>query len=337
MRPYLVIEYQRKHYILSNGNAKQLRITIDDNMRFWFFPLNQSGAILIKDPKKYKDDVIRIEIKMEGKISRSRMVQGFVSYIRSIGAIPIISKKQEGLNAVKLYYDSTYANLMYKELEEIEIESKLDVSGKDINLLFARFYELLESDPLIPVDHSYPFIFTTASINHYWKSRGVEAVKIVSKVRRLSFVLKSDLKILSKPCHIIERREVKKKKIVWAGESLDKTIQNSYGNTIKNIFYAGHLARVRKAVWLRNVKNNRIYHVSIDACKAEGKTPLTQLEVEYTGRLASSKKTVSKDPPTKKREIVDDIELITKRAKWLFTQMGVVTKKGIEKFKWLTT
>ena len=136
IRPYFVVEYKRQHF-MPYGLEQWLRFTVDTNIRYWFFPRGKSEAVLVKDFDTV-EDITRLEIKVKPLRKSEILVEKLLKELEDFGAMPVISKKQEGLNTIKAYLDKCYANPLVKELKDCEIEAKLTIeSPVDPNIFFA--------------------------------------------------------------------------------------------------------------------------------------------------------------------------------------------------------
>lgn len=338
VRPYLIVEYDRQHYI--SPEQPWCRVTVDRGIRFWFLPCGKTEAVCIKD-LKVTEDLTRLEVKVDLSRETEISIADFLNRISELGAQPVISKKQEGLNLVKTYLDKEHSSPMTKELKDCEIEAKLTVmTSFDPNVFFASLKELfLKGVGSILLDPSYPFTMTTSSVNYYWGKRGgddclSEGIKILSRGITARPVFKSNVVMLNLATGMIKRREVK--------ATIFSVLENSFHDIVSQnepligkVEYAGFLIRTRKAIWLINELTGRVYHVSLDRCTAHGKEPLYQIEVEYSGKLKKIDAS-SGDSYEVEKEIIRETGIIAEEIMALAERKGVRLSLGKEKFVWLT-
>jgi hypothetical protein len=255
-----------------------------------------------------------------------------------LGAQPIISKKKEGLNLAKKLYDISHAHSFVKELKDLEIEAKLVLEDEDPVLVFTKLKEWFGQDraPLVLSDH-YPNTFTTGSLNHYWsifkKGKLADGLKILFKGSSFKTVAKGIATVIDSELAIVSRSERKGKRIQYTPEVFCEVI-SSFEGAMGQLRYAGYLNRSRKAIWPESKETGRVYHVSLDRCLAEGKQPLYQLEVEYSGiymdRYREGSDLVESD-------IIRDTQMITRSILDFAIQNGYRLKPNIlSKFDWLT-
>lgn len=340
IRPYLVIEYRRRHFVFPDSE-EWCRITVDSDMRIWVFPKGATEAVCVRDCQE-GSDLIRLEIKVSNAGESDSCVQMLLGGLFKLGVQPIISKKMEGLGAVKLWLDQTYANPLVKELKNCEIESKMTISPfVDPNVLFTRL-KLFCHDGIRPfsVDRTYPFTMTTSSVNHYWSvtdnSQKKEGLKILYRGLTARPVLKSDTKIICPELGLIERCEVKDKPF--------STLTTSFADVVKKneailgqLQYVGYLFRTRKAIWLINEQNGRVYHISLDKCSAHDRKDLFQIEVECSGKLRScaEKEGIHPNIDETRGEIIEETKFLTRRILDFARERGIGLHPGEEKFQWL--
>ncbi len=322
LRPYLAIGYERKHWIKGDN----LRITIDSAINFWFFPKESTEANRLETPKEH--NVLRIEAKFNS--SSESEANNFLIELANLGALPIITKKQQALNMIREWHDKRFACLrMQKEIPDSEIEAKISVAG-DSNQLFSNLIRE-EFAPFV-FDNSFPFVLTSGSVNHYWnKEKSTETkeqAKALFHVRSFDLVFKDGYKVIDPSLGIIERREKKLKGFMYDDQGLTGLIHRQ-GIFLDPLKHIGYLFRSRKAIWLSN-PNGRIYHVSIDRCHAKNRSPLTQIEIEYTGCVTNPL------PPNQARTIIiKDIQHLAAKTLSFLRPQSFITL-GDTKFAWLS-
>ncbi len=338
IRPYLLVEYQRQHFVQPKSNS-WYRVTIDDNLRFWFFPAGEAKAICIKD-FGLAGDIIRLEIKVDPAREQAAAVMNLINGLAKIGAQPIISKKFEGLNAIKFWLDKTASNPMTKELPDCEIEAKLTIATPiNPNAFFASMKNLFvaETKPIV-VDPTYPFTMTTASVNHYWRKKGeadstTEGIKILSRGTIARPVLKSHTTLINQRLGIIERKEIKGKRFLPAQTTFLEVIRQN-GFNPDELEYLGYCLRSRKAIWLSDRETGRIYHVSLDRCTARGKNPLYQIEIEYSGIL-DGRGFIPAGLKEAKEQIIKKTTFLAEKIIAFAENKGIKLSAGEKKINWL--
>ena len=112
MRPYLVVEYTREHYERI-GVEERFRVTVDTGTRFWFFPFGETLAIEVGD--KAAAEILRVELKFDAVLVASDEIQNLLRSLEAEGAMPLISKKGDGLNFVKWWHDKRHGSHSIKK------------------------------------------------------------------------------------------------------------------------------------------------------------------------------------------------------------------------------
>lgn len=284
LRPYVLVEYLRQHYIPKN--TRNIRLTSDTSLRYFFFPPDQKGAIEIGR----EDGYTRIEIKEgEPNESFSNLVR---EVLREINAFPIISKKFTAYNFLGLHHAKTSGKPFHKELRGYELESKLETNSEEIFQKIKQFFKENKSDFRLPLH--FPYTFESASINRYYKNNE-GLFKAMFRRNEAEIVKKGDVEIIKEPfgLNCILKRKETKGDIVPIDSKIISTAQ-----------LQGELYRMRKAFWVENQQTSRFYHISLDCCLGLPGT-LYEIEVEYTGRYIDSE-------DTQEEEIIEDITRITK-------------------------
>jgi len=286
LRPYVLVEYLRHHYIPKNTGG--VRITLDTNLKYFFFSKGQREGIEIGR----EDDYTRIEIK-EQEQSNKGLVILMEELLGKINAFPIISKKFTACDFLKNYRMKMCAKPLYKELKGFEVESKLEIEHEiDQEGIFYKIKTFFKDNDGFEWSNYYPYTHETASINRYYKKDGL--FKALIKRDKARIITKSDEEIIKDQYNlncIIKRKEVKGDRIsIWSELLTSATL-------------LGELRRKRKAFWIVNKQTKRVYHISLDCCESYNKK-LYQVEVEHTGRLIEQKN-------TKEESIIDDIANIT--------------------------
>jgi hypothetical protein len=336
-RPYLAVEYHRVHFV-KKEQQERIRVTVDTQAHFWFFPFRQSMGIPVGD--NAAAEVIRVEIKFDPNAAEEVGLGKFLEAIAAMGALPAISKKAEGLNFVKWWHDRKYAPPgMVNELGECEIEAKFSLEGFDFDALLARLRMFAQGSGMAPIisDTVFPYLLATTTINHYWAKKDaagvlVEAVKFLARGGTGKVTMKANSKLVNARLGIIERKEVKGKSFPYPCASLDEAARTSLPT--ETLIYVGYLLRIRKAFWVISPQG-RLYHISLERCVANGRSPLDQIEVEYTGKRKQGNP--ESDHMSAREHIVADITTVAEKVLGYVKGLGdgCITAAGEEKFAWL--
>ncbi|MBR9689350.1 MAG: hypothetical protein GOV01_00430 [Candidatus Altiarchaeota archaeon] len=273
--PYLAVQYQRKHYVPTDGQG--LRVTIDKDVNYFF--LNSYGEwIKIGN----EDDFFRIEVKRNKQ--DNEIAQMVEDILMTEGAVSTISKKYMSYNLLRRHRTGSITKPLYKDLSGIEIEAKLDVTG-DVNDVFSEIRQMFKTKILdFYISRGSPHIMESGSINTYYHENGSDMVlKAVMKCDGARVVEKGYLEVVRDlydfGC-VTKRTETKKDFInVWDFHP-DEVI--------------GKLFRGRKTRYLENSETGRIYQLSLDhCCDLNGDEVMHQLEVEYVGTVKSGESSES--------------------------------------------
>lgn len=333
LRPYLLVEYYRQHF-LPKINIP-LRLTVDTDVSYWYFGHDKPYFL------KADREIVRVECKISTDIEKEPLVKSVFNFLSEIGAQPIISKKEEGFNLIKTHFDRYYARPLIKELKDCEIEAKFVLQNTDPIQFFIGLKEWCRQETLpIILDSHYPFTFTTSSINQYWckktdKELPREMVKFLFKGDVVRPVFKKRTIIIDSSLAIIKRKEVKEEKFFYSAEGFKGKL-DSYSDRFGPLEYAGYLARSRKAIWPEHIASGRVYHVSLDRCLAPGKFPFYQLEIEYSGRHQNKCSEVIHQSLVE-REIIEDTKYLARTILSVAKQKKInLQPNRLSKFDWLT-
>lgn len=286
LRRYVAVEYLRNHFVPKNSDG--MRITVDDNASYFFFPDSDSNGIEIGKESGF----CRVEIKSSGKNNAFFPIAEKI--LSECNAIPIISKKFTAYNFLGIYLAKTFGKKFRKELKNCEIESKMELESENVFHKIKKFFENGNSNFRLPVH--FPFTFSSASINRYYKQGG-EVFKAMFRGKDIEIVRKKKTEFVGNKLGLncILKREEMKGEIVPINSEL-----------ISSAELLGELYRMRKAFWIVNSNNNRFYHITLDCCVGRSGT-MHELEVEYTGVYSE----YSENIMANEAEIVNDIAEIT--------------------------
>ncbi|MEK6906946.1 MAG: hypothetical protein AABW45_00280 [Nanoarchaeota archaeon] len=284
LRPYVLVEYLRRHYIPKNFS--DIRLTLDSGLRYFYLTENNKLIYL------GGEDYTRLEIK-EGK-SDPKFKNLMEEMIKDLELIPVISKKFKAYNLLNLYHSKISGKKFHKELKDCEIESKLEAESENV---FYDIKQTFRNGINFRLPNHFPYTFESASINRYYHSTN-GSFKAMFLGNEVEIVRKNEGEIIKDKfgleC-IIKRKETK-------GELVETN-----SNILTNNSLGGELYRMRKAFWIENEDTKRFYHVSLDCCLGlPGK--LYQVEVEYTGKYGEPKEYEK----SAEDEILEDIGKITK-------------------------
>lgn len=286
LRPFMMVVYHRNHY--KPKNASGARITIDDALRYFYFPPNSKEGIEIG-----REDYPRVEIKQEK--AKPEFDSLMERVLRGCEAFPIISKKFRGYNFLCWHHTKTSGNNLVKELKGCEIEAKLEADSEDVFRMTKQLFRNGVEGFVLPPH--FDFTFESASINRYYGNEdGV--FKAMLRGNKAEIVVKRDSEIVKDPLgldFILKRKE--KKGVIVALDS----------EMIRNAQLKGELHRMRKAFWVDNVRTGRTYHISLDRCTGEPGI-LYEMEIEYTAIY----KEMAGVMPVNENEIIADIAFLTK-------------------------
>lgn len=287
LRPYVAVQYLRRHYIPKG--IEDVRLTLDSEQKYFFFPSHQKESIEIGEVDGY----VQLEIKQK---SPNAYFDNLVKEIlTNSNAFPVISKKFTAYNFLGLYHAKTSGKPFHKELQGYEIESKLVTDSESVFPKVKRLFEAESSDFKLPAH--FPYTFESASINRYYRSsKGL--FKAMLRRNEVEIVRKGDIEVVEDPfglnC-VLKRKEVK-------GEIIP--IDSEIVSTAE---LQGELYRMRKAFWVENPRSSRFYHISLDCCLGLPGT-FYEVEVEYSGRYGGPE-VVAGDRT--EEEIVEDIAKIS--------------------------
>lgn len=269
VRPYILDEYNRQHFIPKGIRPGEARVTVD--LAPTYFLIDEVGSLqsLGEEPS------VRVEVKAAPGF-QSTAIDILLQNLDRLGGRPVISKKSSVYNL---------EGRPTKELSEVEIESKLAISNFDpyglFNIIAAQMRAGMGD---FFISDEFPFIAESGSINSYYLSKesGDEGVKFLARPTVARAVLKSETEIVDDPYElgcVLIRRETKGEHFPLAAGSYSQILER-LGRQDHQLI--GELERLRKAFWARSRKTQRVYHVSIDRCRANSHL-LYQIEVEYTG------------------------------------------------------
>jgi len=308
LRPYVLVEYLRHHYIPKNTGG--VRITLDTNLKYFFFSKGQREGIEIGR----EDDYTRIEIKEQGQSNKDLIIL-MEELLGRINAFPIISKKFTAYNFLGLYYVKTFGTPFFKELKGCEIEAKLETDSEKAFQEAKKIFK--EGKSGFKLSSRFPYTFESASINRYYRdNEGL--FKAMFRGDKAEVVRKGNVEIIKNPLNLncILKRKEEKGNVVPIDSEMIRSAQ-----------LQGELYRMRKAFWVDNQRTGRFYHISLDHCLGLSGI-LNQMEIEYTGTYINT----SHASNTNEKEIIGDISNI---AKILIEKIPLLKPSLLTKQKWL--
>jgi hypothetical protein len=288
LRPYILVEYHREHYTLKN--QEKARVTIDDNIKYFYLPPNQKKWILIGK----EEDYARLEVK------EKRSNKNFSILIKKIledfDVRPIISKRFTSYNFLNKYFLAKNKIHLYKELNDCEIESKLEIKNKiDPETVFQEIKQYFKkNNSKFKLPKHFPRTLESASINRYCKNKN-GLFKISMKGDKMRIIFKSKKEILknSKKLTCILKRKERK------GDYF-----SIWSKSIESAELLEEIKRKKKFFYIVNSLTKRFYQISLDYCYNYFNKNLRQIEIEYIGRSIKLK-------TAEENKIVEDIAKIT--------------------------
>lgn len=307
LRPFIAVEYSRKHYVpKDNTNA---RITLDSDIKYYYFPSGQSKAIEIGREANYS----RLEIKIGEP--NTKFANTINQIVKNEKLFPIISKKFMGYLLLKNYQTSLVDKEFIKELKDCEIESKIEIESDKIFPKIKYFCEHQLTNFEIP--SHFPYVFDSASINRYYQN-GDDYFKALFKGDKVRIVRKSKVEVMANKFDLVCVTKRKENK---------EPVSELDSNLISSSKLLSELLRTRKAFYLNNIETGRFYHVTLDHC-VSGQKSLYQLEVEYTG-IYSTSVVKQNDLKIIEQEVIEDIAYITNELLINFPELkqSILTKQ----------
>lgn len=300
LRPFTVVVYNRQHFRPRNNN--RTRITIDDNLIYFYFQPGESKAIQIA-----QEEYPVIEVKEGGNDGNDDINNA----LKLAKAVPLISKKYRSFMRLNKFHEKLPDYGVIKDLTGYEIESKLSSDSEDVFQAMLDLFREEDSGFIMPKD--YPYVHETSSINRYYRgSNGIYKATLKANMARLT--IKGETQILDNKSGltcILKRKENKGQRVtVWSPKLESDELLNE-------------LSRKRKVFWVQSPETTRLYHISLDKCQNEDRE-LKQVEVEYSGLYSST--------PLNEGEIVSDIAHITDMLIDKFSELKPTT---LTKEEWL--
>jgi len=185
LRPFIAIEYCRHHWTPINN--ENIRLTLDNDLRYYYFPLGKQEAVAIGRESSYN----RLEIKIsEPDI---QFLNIFDKTIKEDGLFPIVSKKFTGYFFLSQYQTSLSSKAFVKELKGYEIESKIEAES---DIIFPRIRDFcVNSLENFEIPKHFPYVFDGATINRYYRNDD-NIFKAMLKRDFAEIVRKSDIEII---------------------------------------------------------------------------------------------------------------------------------------------
>lgn len=213
---------------------------------------------IVEDEVSYHEPQLNLTLSSE---THSRVY--WLSPPPSLGTletIPLSSRYWMG----EYHYKRLYRLPCYNELEGYEYEAKLTPQSLTIDEELLP-YKVIER-------------YQTESIRWYLpKGKG----RISFRESRVSFVKKGKKVLLD---GIIKRPEEKIQGLsMWSSESqLSQPVSALV--EVQSSQYL-QMRRIKRQLYLLHPQSHRVYALCLDDCRADGKLPFTQIELEYNGRL----------------------------------------------------
>lgn len=203
LAPHSAASYARSHFL---ENQKGIRVTVDDDVRFYRFTGELTGKML------GKADHAVVELKIPPRKTMSPLANELQELMKKEGGEQGISKK------------ATTFNLMFDEFRkkgeayqvprhdtEIEAKIALDGDGQDV------FHEIRDDFSRGKLDgfrlsSNYPRVMETGKLHHYVLTPTNDYLRIEPKRESEFLTVKEDLELTEDPYelgNVIRRREIK--------------------------------------------------------------------------------------------------------------------------------
>jgi len=209
-------------------------------------------------------------------------------------------------NELMEYYAKKSSNTPRNELKGIELETKFSVQNPAV---YTDIYKFIKSGSMFPflIENEFSHVlYRNLVISYLSKDKkvitgGIGKMPIVVVKKDKGSLIEDDYKILIR--------------------SEKKTTSE-----FLKILHKEQILKRKKVFWIKNQKNNRIYHISLDK-EISPRHSLSQIEIEYAGILESRK--VHKDCSAK---IANDIAFIASRLNKQFIALKPTTKTKADLF-----
>jgi hypothetical protein len=185
LRPFIAVEYCRHHYVPKNN--EHTRLTLDNDLRYYYFPIGQPEAIKIGSENSYSI------LEMKTNESDTQFSDIFYKMVDEYKLFPIISKKFTGYFLLSQYQTSLSSKPFTKEIKDCEIESKIEAES---DLLFPQIKSFCENHlKNFKIPTHFPYVFDGATINRYYQD-GSGIFKAMLKRDFVEIVRKSKIEVI---------------------------------------------------------------------------------------------------------------------------------------------
>lgn len=287
LRPYVAIQYHRNHYVPRRGSG--MRVTVDTDIRYFFFPPGEKNAIAIGHENHFG----RVEIKDAG--SHPHLRTTLSQALDRTHSIPIISKHFTAYRFLHTYRRSLFPRAPVNEFPAQKIKTKLECPGLSERLFHpARDVFAADASLTHTICPTYPYVAESARIHRYHLIDDY-VVKALVRGNRVSIIT---------PTHNADEYEQRGNLLI-----LNRSQRKEFSHlrecaSVLSSPLAAEIESKKKMFWLSNRISGRIYRIALDRSTHETDA-LYQIEVEYQGAVSPL------DPSLD--AIGDDIEAIAKR------------------------
>ncbi len=284
LRPYMAVVYHRRHFVPTDNTG--VRVTLDDDIKYFYF----LGSDAIQTGSE--DEYARLEIKETDSCEASVFANDTAV---AFGAVPVISKKCKGFYFATNFLTRRFGRPFYDELEDYEIEAKLDANGEESFRRAKRLFRS-SSDNFLLAQH-FPYTCETHGIQRYYAKD--------DKTFRASFV-GAGIKITGKWGETVIKDPFNLGCILKRRETKGSVIPAD-SHVLASAEFIGCIDRSRKAFYVTNQATGRFYHISVDDTSGSS-SHISQLEIEYVGKFGTN----PIEDPESEGHIVYDIATITR-------------------------
>ena len=203
LQPYAAASYARSHFL---ENQKGIRVTVDEDVRFYCFTGELTGKMLGKGTHSI------VELKIPLRRTTSPLAGELQRMMRVESGVQGISKKATTFNLMADEFRK--AGEAYNiPTHDTEIEAKIAVDG-DGQDIFHEIREDISHGDLagFKLSTEFPHVMETGKLHHYVLTPTNDYLRIEPKQESQYLTVKEDLELAEDPYqlgNVIRRREVK--------------------------------------------------------------------------------------------------------------------------------
>lgn len=287
LRPYVADIYRRQHYRVTG--CDDIRITIDTDTSFYYFPIGEKQACLLG-----REKIARVEIK-EGRPPR-HAIDRINAAIAACGAVPMVSKKFSAYALLRDYRYSRFLPPVRNEFPGTEFESKLTCLSEQIFFPIKDFFH--DGRNGFRIYRACPWtIELSASHAYYRDEEGVYKIVVGSR-EKPHLIRKSS--VSGQTQDVVARVE---SKTVLSAEDV---VSGLTGTLI------GQFKKNKRRFLLEHEETGRLYAVTLDYCLSRN-SRLTQLEIEYYGILKGRERSNSESRSIIEKDLSEVAQILRGR------------------------